>query len=434
MNVLLYYLMQSAFCLTTLFFIYWIFLRRDTFFQMNRLFLIFAGILSLLIPLFPFHRVMQEPVSALVTILEPVLITPDKMEERVISHFQWFEIAWIIYFTGVVVLLIRFLVQTLQLLLLVHRSGIKRINDNKVVLVDHGYSPFSFFNMIFINETNIVPENLETILAHEQVHIRQAHTFDLILGNMLIIIQWFNPFAWLIQRELKNIHEFLADEGVIREGISSPDYQQLILNETMGIRVNNLSNNFNISQIKKRITMMTKSRSGNWAIGKILLAIPAVIVTGMLFGASTSPKLSVPEKIYLTAGSQQSKEVPAQDTKKKKYPIPEIQPSFPDGEEARIKFFQENIKYPDEAIRNNIQGTVFVSFNVETDGSITGVELLRGIGGGCNEEAMRVVKLMPKWEPAELQGKPVVVKFGLPIKFKLDAGKKKEQNNQKGKK
>lgn len=99
--------------------------------------------------------------------------------------------------------------------------------------------------------------------------------------------------------------------------------------------------------------------------------------------------------------------------------VVEESPSFPGGDEARIKFLQQNIKYPQMARESSIQGTVFVTFVVERDGSVTDVRVLRGIGGGCDEEAIRVIKAMPKWQPGKQRGKPVRVQFNMPIKFTL---------------
>jgi protein TonB len=101
------------------------------------------------------------------------------------------------------------------------------------------------------------------------------------------------------------------------------------------------------------------------------------------------------------------------------FTVVEEQPTYPGGEEARMRYLQENIKYPEEAKELGIQGRVFVTFVVEVDGSITDVRVLRGIGGGCDQEAIRVVKGMPKWVPGKQRGVPVRVQFNLPIKFTL---------------
>ena len=108
------------------------------------------------------------------------------------------------------------------------------------------------------------------------------------------------------------------------------------------------------------------------------------------------------------------------------YTVVEKQPSFPGGQDGYVKFLVENIKYPAEAMKKSVMGTVYISFVVEKDGSVTDVKVLRGIGSGCDEEAVRVVKMMPKWNPGEEKGKPVAVQYNLPIKFKLDCNKKEE--------
>jgi protein TonB len=116
---------------------------------------------------------------------------------------------------------------------------------------------------------------------------------------------------------------------------------------------------------------------------------------------------------------EEKPQVIEQPVEREIFTVVEEQPSYPGGDEARIKFLQDNIKYPEEAKELGIQGKVFVTFVVEVDGSITDVRVLRGIGGGCDEEAIRVVKAMPRWVPGKQRGVPVRVQFNLPIKFTL---------------
>ena len=173
--------------------------------------------------------------------------------------------------------------------------------------------------------------------------------------------------------------------------------------------------------------MMTQKRSGRWAISKITLALPAVVALGLLFSASTLHQGKTVEKIGPEAKSI-GIAVSAPDTSK--YQVPDKQPVFPGGDEARSKFFAENIKYPAEAMKNKVTGKVFVSFNVAKNGAVTDVKLVKGIGSGCDEEAVRVVKLMPKWKPGEYKGKPVETNFVMPIKFALDCDKKDGQKTE----
>lgn len=414
MNALFIYLLKSSVCLGLLFLVYWIFLRRETFFNLNRFYLLCSGFLSLLIPVIPFHGIMQERVSSLVIFLNSVLVQPGTFQSGIHSDALVAGIPAVIYFTGVILALAWFFARIMKLFFLVQKSKIRKEQDHILVLFDINFSPFSFFNLVFINERSVVRGNLETILVHEHVHIKQFHTLDLLLSELLIIFQWFNPFAWLISHELKTLHEYLADEGVIREGIPVPVYQQMVLNETMGIQVNNLANNFNISRLKNRFIMMTKSRSGSWSMSKALLALPVIIAAGLFFSASTG---SLDNKQEKSKSEPQAKTMVAADE----------QPSYPGGQDAMIAFMLKNIRYPEEAKKAGAQGTVFITFAVETDGSLRSVKILRGFRNDCDKEALRVVKLMPNWNPAMMKGKPVKANITLPVKFALGEGKSEEK-------
>jgi TonB family protein len=399
---------------------------------------------SMLLPFIPVSLTPVNPTNTVVVLLKPVMISPEKVEQTLQAHMQWIEIAAVVYLTGFLIFLLRFITQLMQLHRITRRFGIRQREGRRVVFVDRGYSPFSFFNLIFLNEKVVPPESLPTILEHECVHIRQYHTIDMILIELAKIIQWFNPVIWLAGREMKVIHEYLADEAVLQNGISSSTYQQLILDETMGIRVNNLTNNFNVSLLKKRIAMMTKSKSKKWAKSKVLIALPALLVLMFLLTARsyshTDPGVfaGAPAKVQLTAIPDVEpviQDKPKQKTQVKYEPVKAVNgvytvvekmPSYPGGDDARVQFMVGNIKYPETAVKNKVMGTVYVTFVIKADGSISDVKVLRGIGSGCDEEAVRVIKLMPKWNPGEQKGKPVDVQFNLPIKFTLDSKKQEE--------
>jgi TonB family protein len=451
MNNMITYLVQSAVTLMVLYTIYWLFLKNDTFFHINRFYLLLTLLLSLTIPLFDIRIFTNSPVSTMVILLDPVIITPEKLEKVRSGHLSWFEIAGIIYFTGVAIFTIRLMIQLIQLAMIVRRNKITHQEGMNIVFVDRGYSPFSFFNMVFIRKEYYIDGKLTPVLTHEKVHIRQYHTFDLLLLEIVTIVQWFNPFVWFLGRSMKGIHEFLADAGVLKEGFLKNEYQTLILNEAMGLQVNNLTNNFNVSLIKNRIIMMTKSRSGSWAVSKLLITLPAILCLGLLFSAGSPGNAFAQDKPKEESKSGESKAITnpqAQDNKTKTtapastekiafkepvYTVVEKQPAYPGGDEARIAFLGQNIRYPEQAKKNGVQGKVFVTFVVETDGSISNVKVLRGIGGGCDEEAVRVIKMMPKWSPGLQEGKAVRVQFNLPIKFTLsaksDTDKVKETEN-----
>lgn len=429
MNEIIQYLFESALGTTVLYFVYRVFLRRETFFRLNRIYLIGMIIFSLIIPLVPFSRLFAEETGNLAVILQPVLISPGTIDHVIALNWQWVDVLTAIYLSGVAFLLIRLLFMIAQLFMITGQFGIHRKNGLYLVPVDQGFAPFSFFNLVFINERSLAGSHLNTILAHEKVHIGQHHTFDLIIAEILTIVQWFNPVVWLMRKDFKSLHEFLADEGVLQTGISASQYQQMILNESMGIRVNDLTNNFNVSLLQKRIVMMTKSKSGKLAKAKLILALPAVLLLTTLFTASSfsnsdlAPARDAKNDLSLITPTEKSASpdtVVKENKSAKAFIEVEVQPAYPGGYEAMAKFMVENVKYPEAAKNNKVQGTVFVTFTVSKKGKLNNVKVLRGIGSRCDEEAVRVIKKMPAWEPALSQGKPVEAAITMPVKFALN--------------
>jgi TonB family protein len=423
MSDFIVYLVQSAALLAVLYSVYWLFLRKDTFFHVNRFYLLSSLILSLVIPLLDIRVFARGTLSPVIIMLDPVLISSEKIEKAAAENLSWFETAGVVYLTGVFIFSLRLLIQLLQLAVIIRRNKITRHKGYNIVFVDRGYSPFSFFNLIFIRKEYYFDGKLTPVLAHEKIHIQQYHTLDLLLIEIAIILQWFNPFAWFAGRSMKSIHEFLADEGVLKKGFLQSDYQTLILNEAMGLQVNNLTNNFNVSLIKNRITMMKKTRSASWTLVKVMVAIPAFFAVLFFFTAGTTDYLTAQDTQQNSKPAEQPKAVGQEKPKTEEpvYKVVETMPSFPGGQDAMIKYIIDNMKYPEEAKKNNIQGTVFMTFVTETDGSVTNVKVLRGIGGGCDEEGVRVVSSMPKWNPGKEKGQFVRVQFNLPLKFKLES-------------
>jgi TonB family protein len=188
----------------------------------------------------------------------------------------------------------------------------------------------------------------------------------------------------------------------------------------------------NISLTKKRIKMKTKKRSAPWSLIKVAAALPELLAVLFLLAAGSANNLSAQDTQQKTTPQQQqaiSQEKPSSE--QEVFIFVEKMPSYPGGEEAIMKFLLDNIKYPELARTNGIQGTVYVKFIVEKDGSVTNVNLQRGIGGGCDEEAVRVVSIMPKWISGKQNGKTVRVQFILPIKFALDSKTDKKEGEKK---
>lgn len=425
MNSLLIYLLQSGLILGALYLIYWLFLRRDTFFGINRVYLISSVFVSLVFPLMKFSFTKGGEQTYMV-FLEPIIITQDSLRESMMSNFSTTQILLSIYIIGAAFFLFRFLYRLIQIGVLIRQNGISKRFGLKVVYVPHGFTPFSFFNILFISREISDKTQLEKIVAHERIHIQQKHSADLILMEIISILQWFNPFIWLFRNSVKNIHEFQADHGVIETGYDKRDYQKLLLNQTFGVQINTLSNNFNHSLIKTRFKMMTKTKTKKAALLKMVIVVPAALILTLIFS------ISVTDRVIAQTDSEAKKVEKAQEpvTKSQKdeeiFTVVEEMPSFPGGKDAMFKFISTNIKYPESARKNGVHGRVFISYVVEKDGKINDVEIIRGFDKECDAEALRVVKMMPNWNPGKEKGKAVRTKFNLPIAFMLDGKGEKE--------
>jgi TonB family protein len=273
---------------------------------------------------------------------------------------------------------------------------------------------FSFFNNIFISENTFNGDDSEKIIAHEKVHISQLHSFDLLFAELVCIIQWFNPFAYLLKKAIRENHEFLADQEVISAYNDPSTYRLLLLTYSSGIKTNSLAHNFSYSLLKRRLNMINKPKRPI----KIGIALFGVIVAlgFVLFACST------PTSDEQITRIEKSEIEMIEDA----YTVAEVMPEYTGGMDSMIAFLRNNIKYPALAKENGEQGKVVVNFIVEKDGTISNAKILTGVSGSCDEEALRVVKSMPEWKPGIQEGKAVRVSFNLPINFKLDADTKDE--------
>jgi bla regulator protein blaR1 len=429
MNEVYLYFLKSAISLSLLYLVYWFFLRKDTFFAINRFYLLLSLVFSFVVPLLQFNFSVPTENMTYVIMLESITISAKNINQTVLDHLSLFQILLIVYLTGAGIFFVRFLIQLIQIFILIKKYGISRYEGLNVVFLDAHYSPFSFFHIIFINERKGKKE-IEEIVTHERIHAKQLHSIDLILLELATIFQWFNPFIWLYRHSIKSIHEFLADEGVLLSGVKKTKYQQILLSIITGIQVNELSNNFNKSILKRRFMMMTKTKSGKAMLLKYAMLIPVALMLVVGFACSSDAEQELApvqetKDATLTTIQEPGSTSPTQteaveENKEEAFVVVEKQPEFVGGQKAMFAFLGENIEYPESAQNDGIAGRVFVQFVVEKDGSITDVHILRSVREDLDKEAVRVVESMPNWIPGEMRGKAVRVVFNLPIKYTLD--------------
>jgi len=285
MGLFFVYIVKSSVCLAGFYLFYRLLLSKETFHRFNRITLLTLLLLSLLLPLVQLTTIEQTEVHQTMLTIEQLLMMADMPVSEVTPAeavtLSGIQILLMVYLSGVLFFACRHIYSLGRLLMLL-RSGEKEKMENGMTLVIHQQkiSPFSWMKYIVISKVDLEEDGRE-ILIHEAAHVRNRHSVDLLIADICIFFQWFNPASWLLKQELQNIHEYEADESVIREGVNARQYQLLLIKKAVGTRLYSMANSFNHSKLKKRITMMLKEKSNPWARLKYLYVLPlaAIAVT-----------------------------------------------------------------------------------------------------------------------------------------------------------
>jgi TonB family protein len=469
MNSAVNYIIESGVSLALLSLIYVLFLRKETFFRINRLFLLGSVLFSVILPVIKLRIFAPQSV-----ILSEITVTPYRnllesitvyshglsgtVEQAVLSAnlLIYFYIAGVAFFFG------RFLFRILQLLLIIRRNGVQSANGFKLVILEKETSPYSFMNYIFVSQSLMQSRGYDKMIEHEVEHVKQGHSLDVIILELLTVFQWFNPFMWMLNRAIRETHEFLADQAVLSKGVSRGEYKLLLLNQFVGGQLV-IANNFNYSLIKNRIKMMSKIKSSKIAITKIAFGL--LVATALIVAFACEQKESVISKknqidrvVKVTLSgellkfdgdsadienlisiiSKNGNSVSYKDSSGQKVlmkiqtPTPQMKiegeevfyiveemPEYPGGEMALRQYMATAVKYPDDAVKKGIQGKVYVTFVVSKDGTVADAKIARGVDPSLDTEALRVVNNLPKWKPGKQKGQAVNVSYTVPINFKL---------------
>ena len=288
MGVFFIYILKSSVCLVLFYLFFRLLLSKETFHRFNRMALLGVLFFSLLIPCIEVTTRHQVEVQQAVLSIEQLLLmaeleaTPANVGAvQETPTISWVQIVLLVYLAGILFLVCRNIYSLICLFRLVH-SGKHEKLEKGVTLVVHNQeiAPFSWMKYIVISRKDL-EENGREILIHEMAHIHHRHSVDLLVADICIFFQWFNPSAWLLKQELQNVHEYEADETVINEGVNAKEYQLLLIKKAVGTRLYSMANSFNHSKLKKRITMMLKEKSNPWARLKYLYVLPlaAIAVT-----------------------------------------------------------------------------------------------------------------------------------------------------------
>ena len=521
------HVLPIAATIAVLWLVYRLLFRNSNRLKFNRFFLLTSMLLALAMPLLGLLSGMEVPQMATLKqnmfngmMLSEVIVTPEGQPvlpevtvttDATPSRFSVWQVIVGIYLIGVGLMTLLFLFKLGRLVVLIIRSPKRKMDGFTAVFTGKEQGSFSFFRYAFFPSEKVDPD----IMRHEMSHIAHHHSWDILFAELMMILQWFNPFIYLYKKELQSLHEYQADRDVVATGVDKKNYMMLILQQCTAVDFSGMSNNFSLILTKKRIKMITKNEKAKGLWWRLLATLPVLAIlliantkvtaqeqsaekkpitvemgsfeiydddgfpiqlkdtviynedgsyvkcvtsdsdvldpntgeplkmmtitthkidgtpadymnlhweingnvaryTAENFSISTDESLLILLESLSTLGDK-----PENDSI---YQIVDEMPQYPGGEKAMMEYVAKNVKYPQEAKDKEIQGRVFVSFVVEKDGSVSTVKVLRGIGGGCDEEAVRVVSSMPKWKPGIKDGKPVRVSYMMPLNFKLTEG------------
>ena len=395
-----------------------------------------------------------------------IMMLPVAEDSASLADIICSAILWI-YVSGMVVAMLHTGVVAVRLALIVRSgSGADACGQRVILIRDEGIAPFSVMGAIVMSHKDYA-ESGEMIVAHECCHVRHRHWVDLVMAQLVAVFQWYNPAAWLMREELKAVHEYQADSGVISSGVNPREYQMLLIKKAVGARFPSLANSLNHSKLKKRITMMYNQKTSRRRALRPLLLLPALgaafwisqlpavasalstVSSAELPSAVSADKVSEnpsDKQVTVTTlpptsgrvmnvttvssgGAATAAAVPTQSVatdqkaattdgaeEKEVSTAVEQMPEFPGGTRALMEYVVANLQHPKGT--ENISGRVVLKFVVEKDGSIGDVQVIRSLDPRLDAEAIRVVKSFPKWTPGIKDGKNVAVWYAIPITFR----------------
>lgn len=422
------YLIKINVALMLLYGFYRLTVSRDTFFGLRRLTLWLIYAVALMVPALNLeYWVRDTPTMASMANVYADTFYPVVVVKAQAPSITWIDMLLGIYWAGVVVLSLRLVWQLFSIIRLAVISRKQEVEGITVHLLKGEGSPFSFFRWVFMYPSTLEGKQLHEVMVHECTHVSGLHSLDTLFSELFSIACWFNPFAWLMKQEVRMNLEYLADESVLSDGNARKSYQYHLLG--LAYRQPNestkIANNFNLLPLKKRIKMMNKRRTSEIGKAKYLLFAP---LAGALLMVSNIESVAreIGEQFPEVAEVQQKAEAkasdataPADTTKNVVYDVTETMPQFPGGQGVLMKYLAANIKYPASAVKAKKQGRVIVTFIIQKDGSVAKARIARSVDPELDAEALRIVKAMPNWTPGTQDGKPVNVKYIIPVNFSL---------------
>lgn len=455
MSPLFLYFLKASLFLIVFYAFYRLVLKNETWYRFNRFYLLATMALSVLLPVISLPAT-GIPLPAVtfqlgeVNVSSSGQVVPQPVQLSIEEVVMWFYIAIVMVF------IFRLLYNVFRLIRIRRMSGRLTEATLNVFVNPDVPSSFSFFTWIFLDtkQTDDIRKNV--ILSHELAHIRQLHSLDLLIAEVFKAFFWFHPFSWLYHNSLQEVHEYLADREVLRAGTRAAEYMGVLMQQIDLSHPLPISNHFNQSLLKRRFTMITKSKSGRLKAFRAGFLMPVLFLSCIFILNSVQNTTLAQDSKKNTKTTQKEVATPVEKTKTttkfvapvvkpesnsdEVFEVVEDMPQYADGQDAMLKYIGQNVNYPEKAKKLGVEAAIYVNFVVDKSGNLTKAKVLKAKGVPLKEdakkvsdadyqaaldemskEAVRVVNSLPgKWKPGKQGGKAVNVAFTLPIRFNLN--------------
>jgi TonB family protein len=425
MSPFLLYIARAGLYLSLFYAFYLLVMRRTTFFRLNRVLLLLGSYLCLLLPLIRLRTVTVSIVSE-----GPMMVGVEGEGVAASAPFPWQTVLLGVYLAGMAATLVLYIASAWKMGRMMRKGKAQEREGCRLVLLEENVPSFSWGRTVVMSRRDLAQN--PAIFTHERMHVQCHHSVDMILFLPLQLLLWWNPLVWITREELRLLHEYEADEGVIQNGIDATQYQLLLVRKAVGEHRFTLASGFQHAQLKNRIAMMLKPITPLWMRYAYLILFPVLAVFMYACNPTKSNKVEEPAPQEAPAAEIQQvtpenievvlPETEAQETKKESIPfqLVETKPGFNGGDANEFsKWVNSQLKYPEQAKKDKIQGRVTLQFTVGADGVVRDVKVLRSAHELLDAEALRVVSASPKWEPGVQNGEPVNVTYTFPVIFQL---------------
>ena len=416
MTSFLLYIARAGLYLGLFYAFYLLVMRRTTFFRLNRALLLCGSFLCLLLPFFRLRSVVT---AGLASGLSMAAAGTEAAEEAVRTAFPWKEVLLAFYAAGALATLTLYALSAWKIWRMMHRGESTKMDDGcRLIVLDEDVPSFSWGRRIVMSGKDLM-EN-PAILTHEMMHVHCRHSVDLLLFFPLQLLFWWNPLVWITREELRLLHEYEADEGVIQKGIDATSYQLLLVRKAVGEHRFTMASGFQHAKLKSRIEMMIKPGSSGWMRWSYVAMVP--ILGCFMFICNPVKAVNLQDATESIAENIAEEQVSAPEQGESAYhmgaqmKLLEQLPRFNGGDSREFSKWVNS--HGQLRNRGDIQGRVLVQFTVGEDGEVGNVKVLKSLREDLDDAVAQIIASSPKWEPGiNADGVAVPVNFSLPVVF-----------------